>query len=162
MNFFFGSPAPKLDPLEEAKEWKRKLAKEMRRMDRETDDMKRMEKKVLAECKKLVKSNQIKTVREIYGREIIRNRKTIERIMTAKAQMNSVSMALQSSIALMKVQGVMSKSTDIMKAMRGLIGIPEVNATMQEMAREMERAGLVEEMIADAFALSGWKLLIEL
>lgn len=90
----------------------------------------------------------------LLAREIVQTRRTSDRLLTAKAQLNSVSMALQSSVALLKVQGVVSKSTDIMKAMSKLISLPEIQATMMEMAREMERAGLVEEMVADAFALT--------
>lgn len=123
-------------------------------MDKDVEDLRRAEKKALEECKKLAKQHQL-GASKILAKEIVRTRKAIERNMTAKAQMNSVSMALQSSVALLKIQGVMSKSTDVMKAMSQLISLPEMTATMAAMAREMERAGLVEDMVADAFALTG-------
>ena len=148
----FGKAKEKKAPEDEAKEWKKKLSKEMRRMDRDMNELVKAEKKASADCKKLAKQNQLPSVR-LLAKEIVNIRKAQERMMTAKAQMNSASMALQSSISLMKVQGVVAKSTDVMVAMNELIKLPEVSKTMAEMAREMERAGLVESMIDDTFEM---------
>lgn len=56
-------------------------------------------------------------------------------------------------IALLKVQGVMGKSVEIMQVMNSLINIPELSKTMQEMAREMEKAGLVDEIVGETFEM---------
>lgn len=148
----FGKAKEKKTPEDEAKEWKKKLSKEMRHIDRDMNALTRAESKAASECKKLAKQNQLSSAR-LLAKEIVNTRKAKERMMTAKAQMNSASMALQSSISLMKVQGVVAKSTDVMVAMNGLIKLPEVSKTMAEMAREMERAGLVESMIDDTFEM---------
>eukprot|EP00981_Chlorochromonas_danica_P003313 scaffold644_cov168-Ochromonas_danica.AAC.5 len=64
---------------------------------------------------------------------------------------------------MMKVQGCIQKSTDIMHTMNQydhfnlplirlaalLVKVKEVSATMQAMAREMEHSGLIEEIIGD-------------
>lgn len=46
---------------------------------------------------------------------------------------------------------MMGKSVEIMKVMNSLISIPELSATMQAMAREMEKAGLCDEIVGEAF-----------
>lgn len=46
---FFGAPQKKIDPAEEAKTWKRNLAKEGRRLERDIMDLNRAEKKALLE-----------------------------------------------------------------------------------------------------------------
>ena len=148
----FGKPKEKKSPADEAKEWKRQLSREMRRIDRDMNDLTRAEKNAAAECKKLAKQNQLPAAK-LLAKEIVNTRKARERMMTAKAQLNSASMALQSSISLMKVQGVVAKSTEVMVAMNQLIKLPEVSKTMTAMAREMERAGLVESMISDTFEM---------
>jgi charged multivesicular body protein 3 len=148
----FGTPKEKKTPADEAKEWKKQLAKEMRHIDRDMNDLVKAEKRASVECKKLAKAEQLSSAR-LLAKEIVNTRKSRERMLVAKAQMNSVSMALQSNISLMKVQGVVAKSTEVMVAMNKLIKLPEVSKTMGEMAREMERAGLVESMIDDTFEL---------
>ena len=67
-----------------------------------------------------------------------------------KAQMHSVEMQLQSSISLMKIQGTITKSAEIMKAMNKLMSVPSIQKTMSEMAVEMERMGLIEEVMGEA------------
>lgn len=45
----------------------------------------------------------------------------------------------------------MSQSTEVMQAMQQLVKMPEVAKTMQEMSREMMKAGIMEEMMEDTF-----------
>jgi hypothetical protein len=49
----------KADPAEEAKQWKRNLSKEMRKLDRDIAEQERNEKKAAVEIKKLAKINQL-------------------------------------------------------------------------------------------------------
>jgi len=49
----------------------------------------------------------------------------------------------------MKVAGVMQKSTQIMGYMNNLVRLPQLNQVMMVMSREMEKAGLIEEMMED-------------
>lgn len=50
-------------------------------------------------------------------------------------------------LATLRVAGALSKSTEVMQAMQRLIRIPEVSHTMQEMSKEMMKAGIIEEML---------------
>lgn len=102
----------------------------------------------MAEAKKLAKAGQERSAR-ILAREIVNTRKAIDRMYTSKAQMGSVGFALQHSIAMIKLQGVISKSNEVMVAMNQLVNLPEMQATMGTFAREMERAGLIDELVAD-------------
>ena len=43
----------------------------------------------------------------------------------------------------------MSQSTEVMQAMQQLVKIPEVAKTMQDMSKEMMKAGILEEMMED-------------
>eukprot|EP01122_Echinamoeba_exundans_P013789 TRINITY_DN6077_c0_g1_i1.p1 TRINITY_DN6077_c0_g1~~TRINITY_DN6077_c0_g1_i1.p1 ORF type:complete len:143 (-),score=46.14 TRINITY_DN6077_c0_g1_i1:43-471(-) len=67
----------------------------------------------------------------------------------SKAELNSVSMHLQQNLATYKLAGAIKKSADVMRMMNNLIKLPQLNQTMMVMAREMEKAGLIEEMIDD-------------
>jgi charged multivesicular body protein 3 len=87
------------------------------------------------------------------AKEIVTIRKAKERLMTAKSQMNSVSMTLSTSMSMLKVQGTLAKSTEVMKQMNALVKLPELNETIKAMAREMMHAGFIEDTIDDTFAI---------
>ena len=44
----------------------------------------------------------------------------------------------------------MAKNTEVMSAMNDLVKIPQLNKQMMDMAREMEKAGLIEELVGEA------------
>lgn len=154
MNFFGTAPTKnngrkdKDDPKEQAREWKRKLNKEIRSLDRDITSLKRAEDKAVAECKKLASTGNVKAAK-ILAKEIVNTRKSAERMHAAKAQLNSVQMQLQTTVSMLKVQGIMGKSVEIMQVMNQLVNIPELSATMRDMAKEMERAGLIDELIGE-------------
>jgi hypothetical protein len=87
----------KKDPMDLAKQWKRDLQKEIRRMDRDILDIKRAEQKSMAECKALAKKGRLSAVK-VLAKEIANTRRTVERMYMAKAQLNSVSSTLQTSM----------------------------------------------------------------
>jgi division protein CdvB (Snf7/Vps24/ESCRT-III family) len=136
------------DPIEQMKEWKRAVGKEMRSIDREVRAIEREEKKQEKECKAMAKKGQ-RNAALIIAKNLVRSRKTRERMVAGKASMNSVQMQLQSNIAMTKAMGCMKRSTEVMQAMSAAVKMPEVRETMATMAREMERAGLIEEMMMD-------------
>jgi len=77
-------------------------------------------------------------------------RKSIERCHVTKAQLNSVSVTLQTQAAVSRVASVMGKSTAIMKSMNVLKRMPEISGIMRKMGEEMTKAGIIEEMMDDA------------
>lgn len=54
-------------------------------------------------------------------------------------------------LATLRVAGSLQKSTDVMKSMQNLCKIPEISRTMQELSKEMMKAGIIEEMMEDVF-----------
>jgi len=158
---FFARTAEKLglkakpDPVKDVKKWKRELNKESRQMDREIKKLEQAEAKSKAECQKLGKQGRIDACK-IIAKEIVRTRSAKERMMMAKAQINSISMQLQTQAAMVRAAGCMQKSTEVMTAMNKIVKLPELQKTMLTMQREMERSGLIEEMVGDAMdALDG-------
>ena len=122
-------------------------------MDRGLTRLGTAEKNAIKETKKLAKNGNPKAAK-LLAREIVNIRKARNRMHASKAQLNSVVMSLQMSIANLKVAGCLSKSTDIMQAMGQLVKLPELQESMMDMAREMEKAGLVDEIVQDTFELA--------
>jgi len=148
MSLFGKKPSPE----EFVKKWKRELKKEERNLDRTLHSIEMEEQKIKRSIKELAKKgdkqnlNSAKTL----AKELLRSRKAKENMYKSKAQLNSVGMQLSQNLSMMKVAGIMQKSTQVMAMMNNLIRLPQLNKVMMVMAREMEKAGLIEEILEDA------------
>mmetsp|Transcript_18370 Transcript_18370/g.38242 ORF Transcript_18370/g.38242 Transcript_18370/m.38242 type:complete len:226 (+) Transcript_18370:34-711(+) len=141
----------KVDPVDQAKEWQRKIKKEMRQADREIRELEREEKKFIKECQKTAKmGTRAGTAVKTIAKNVVMARKAKERACMTRAQLNSVSMTLTHQIGTIKLAKCMHKSSEVMAAMNAAIKLPQLTKEMTSMAREMERAGLIEELIGDA------------
>ncbi|MBZ3883614.1 Charged multivesicular body protein 3 [Sciurus carolinensis] len=131
-------------------EWSLKIRKEMRVVDRQIRDIQREEEKVKRSVKDAAKKGQ-KDVCVVLAKEMIRSRKAVSKLYASKAHMNSVLMGMKNQLAVLRVAGSLQKSTEVMKAMQSLVKIPEIQATMRELSKEMMKAGIIEEMLEDTF-----------
>eukprot|EP01121_Diplochlamys_sp_Union-15-3_P000323 TRINITY_DN10304_c0_g1_i1.p1 TRINITY_DN10304_c0_g1~~TRINITY_DN10304_c0_g1_i1.p1 ORF type:complete len:214 (+),score=54.22 TRINITY_DN10304_c0_g1_i1:66-707(+) len=144
LSFVFGK---KPTPEETVKKWRRELRKEGYAIERQIRAIEREIAKITREIRIAAKTN-INSARNM-AKEIIRSRKAIERLHESKAHLNSVSLQLQQNLSTYKLAGCLKKSTEIMASMNRLIKLPELQATMMAMSREMEKSGLIEEMVHD-------------
>lgn len=44
-------------------------------------------------------------------------------------------------VAVVRVAGALQRSTDVMKAMQSLVKVPEIQATMRDLSKEMMKVG---------------------
>lgn len=139
---------PERSPREQVREWTSKLRKEGYQLDRQIRAIQRQEEGVEKSLKDAAKNNN-KVICLILAKEIVRARKAVNRIQASRAQLNSVIMSMNHQLATLRVAGSLQKSTDVMKSMQQLIKVPEVARTMQDLSREMMRAGIIDEMLED-------------
>ncbi|XP_068195060.1 charged multivesicular body protein 3 [Antennarius striatus] len=137
-------------PQELIKEWSGKIRKESRVLDRQIRDIQREQDKVKRSIKDAAKKGQ-KDVCLILAKEMIHSKRAITKLHSSKAQMNSVLLSMKNQLALSRIAGSLEKSTEVMKAMQNLVKIPEIQASMRELSKEMMRAGIIEEMMEDTF-----------
>lgn len=141
---------PDKPPKEMVKEWSGKIRKEMRVIDRQIRDIQREEEKVKRSIKDAAKKGE-RDVCVILAKEMIHSKRAVTKLYASKAQMNSVQLSMKNQLALLQVSGSLQKSTEVMKAMQNLIKIPEIQASMRELSKEMMKAGIIEEMLEDTF-----------
>ncbi|XP_069488284.1 charged multivesicular body protein 3 isoform X2 [Ambystoma mexicanum] len=137
-------------PKELVNEWSLKIRKEMRVIDRQIRDIQREEEKVKRSIKEAAKKGQ-RDVCIILAKEMIRSKKAVSKLYASKAHMNSVLMGMKNQLSVLRVAGSLQKSTEVMKAMQNLVKIPEIQATMRDLSKEMMKAGIIEEMLEDTF-----------
>ncbi|CAG5866425.1 unnamed protein product [Menidia menidia] len=150
---------PEKPPKDLINEWSQKIRKEMRVIDRQIRDIQREQDKVKRSIKDAAKKGQ-KDVCVILAKEMIQSKRAVTKLYASKAQMNSVLLSMKNQLAVLRVAGALQKSTEVMKAMQSLVKIPEIQATMRELSKEMMKvstvrdnygAGIIEEMLEDTF-----------
>ncbi|MBW0511858.1 hypothetical protein O181_051573 [Austropuccinia psidii MF-1] len=145
VNRFLYGPTPE----ERVRKWQAKIRTEERQLDREIRAIETAQNKVKIQLKQLASKNDIKNCKTL-AKEIVRSNKQKDRLFTSKARLNSIRMQLQHQLATLKVTGALQKSTEIMKLSNSLIKLPALSKTMQEMSKEMMKAGIMSEMVEDA------------
>lgn len=90
-----------------------------------------------------------------FARELVRARKQSARLVTSKAQLNSVQMQVNEAFAVRKIEGSIRAGVGIMKDVNSLIRLPELAGTMQELSVELMKAGIIEEMVEDTLPADG-------
>ena len=142
--------AKKVPLKDRVKKWKRDIKKQTRTIDREIKSIKRQEKECIKNIQKLAKKYPgDKSMFTPLAKQLVRTRKTVSRMMTTKAQLNSVSMTISQQYASIRIGEVMQKSTSVQKHMNAMLKLPQMRKNLQTMAREMQKAGLIEEMASD-------------
>ncbi|EFA10075.1 charged multivesicular body protein 3 [Tribolium castaneum] len=137
---------PERNPKDMVNEWNSKLRKEGYQLDRQIRSIKREEEKVKRSLKEAAKKGDKETC-TILAKEILHARQAITRIYTSKAHINSVMLQMKNQLATLRVAGSLAKSTEVMQAMQRLLRVPEVAQTMQNLSKEMMKAGIIEEML---------------
>ncbi|CAH1441663.1 unnamed protein product [Lactuca virosa] len=140
---------PKPNPQQLLRDWQRRLRQECRNIERQIRDIQREEKNVQKAIREAAKRNDMGSARAL-AMEIVRSRKTVNRLYENKAQLNSISMHLGESVAIARTVGHLSKSAEVMKIVNDLMRAPQMAVTMQEFNKEMIKAGVIEEMVNDA------------
>ncbi|KAF7666451.1 hypothetical protein LDENG_00108780 [Lucifuga dentata] len=137
-------------PKDLINEWSQKIRKEMRMIDRQIRDIEREQEKVKRSIKDAAKKGQ-KDVCVVLAKELVQSKRAVTKLYASKAHMNSVLLSMKNQLSVLRVAGALQKSTEVMKAMQSLVKIPEIQATMRELSKEMTKAGIIEEMLEDTF-----------
>jgi charged multivesicular body protein 3 len=160
INRFLWGPTPQ----EKVRKWQGQLKKEQRMLDREIHSLDLASNKVKAEVKKLAQKGDTKNAK-LLAREVVRSNRQKQRMLTSKAQLNSINMQLghqlgavpfllfsfsssrAPSTAMVKVTGTLQASTEIMRASNSLIKLPQLSGTMREMSAEMMKVRHVQAIL---------------
>ena len=136
------------DPKEKVQEWCKQTRKEGYNLDRQINTIKREENKAIRSLKESAKRGDRESS-TLLAKEIINSRKAVNKLHTAKANLNSVQLQLKNQLATLKVSGALGQSAEVMKTMNALVKVPETQKAMMELSREMMKAGVIEEMLED-------------
>jgi charged multivesicular body protein 3 len=90
-----------------------------------------------------------------FAEELVRCRRAVARLITSKAQLNSVQMQVNEAFAVRKIEGSMRTSVGVMRDVHSLIRLPELAETARELSRELIKAGIIEEIVGESLPDDG-------
>jgi len=144
----------KKTPEENVREWTQNLRKEQRAVERQIRVIEREEQKVVRDMKLQAKKGVGNDVLSILGREVVKSRKAVKKLHASKARLNSIAMQMKEQLAVAKIGGALQSSAVVMRHMNALVKVEAISASMQEMSKEMMKAGIIEEMIDETLSMS--------
>lgn len=124
------------------------LRKNKRELDRSLNQLKLLQHKSESLIRKSVKSGDLKSAK-IYAKELIGIKNQYNKLYTSKTRLESINMSLNEQYQLKNLTNSISSSTSIMKDVNSLIHIGAISQNMQELSKELTKAGIINEMMDD-------------
>merc|ERR1712032_374741 len=133
---------------EQLKKNQRALNKAMRELDRERAKMEQQEKKLIMDIKKMAKAGHMDAVK-IMAKDLVRTRKAIKKFMLMRANIQAVSLKIQTLKSQNSMAQAMKGVTKAMMMMNKQMKLPEIQKIMQEFEKQSEIMDMKEEMMDD-------------
>jgi len=146
MEWLFGK---RKTPEELLRQNQRALNKAIRDLDRERSKMEQQEKKLIQDIKKMAKENQMDSVK-IMARDLVRTRRYIKKFMLMKANIQGVSLKIQTLRSQSAMATAMKGVTRAMGNMNRQMNLPQIQRIMREFEKQTMIMDSKEEMMNDA------------
>lgn len=128
------------------------LRKNKRELDRSLNQLQPLKKKTETLIKKAVKDKDYKTAR-LYAKELINVNRQYNKLYTSKTRIDSITMSINEQWQMNKLTQSIHALTSVMKDVNQLIHVGVVTQTMQELSKELLKAGIINEMMDDMIDL---------
>ena len=138
----------KKTPEEMLRQNQRALNRAIRDLDRERSKMEAQEKKLIIDIKKMAKNNQMDAVKVI-AKDLVRTRRYIKKFMLMKANIQAVSLKIQTLKSQNSMASAMKGVTKALMSMNSQMNLPEIQRIMHEFEKQTEIMDMKEEMIND-------------
>lgn len=124
------------------------LRKNKRELDRSLNQLQPLKKKTEGLIKKAAKEKDYKTAK-LYAKELININRQYKKLYTSRTRVESITMSINEQYLMNKLTKSIHSSTSIMRDVNLLIHIGAVSQTMQELSKELTKAGIINEMMDD-------------
>ena len=151
------APKPKtIDQFttEELKEFQKEMKGEIRQsikdINRQIFASERLVKDAQRDLEKKIKEGADRNVLKVYAKNVISARSARDKHMVYRTKLQSVEHSINTFMMSLKMNKIMGSCTDVLKQVNGLASIPELTQNMNNIQMQMEKHGLVTEMVEDA------------
>ncbi|PVH18181.1 uncharacterized protein CXQ87_001098 [Candidozyma duobushaemuli] len=136
------------DPKEQMRKINSLLRKNKRELERSLNQLQPLKKKTEGLVKKSAKAGDYKSAK-IYARELININNQHKKLHLSKTRLESITMSINEQWQMRKMSQSIQQSTGIMKDVNALTNIGVITGTMQELSKELMKAGIINEMMDD-------------
>jgi charged multivesicular body protein 3 len=163
-NLFGKKEAPKpktFDQMnaEEMKEFQGNMRKEIREAVREVDKQIWQSDRLIMESKrdleKKIKENADRNTLKTYAQNVMRAQGVKDKHLVQKTKVQQIEFSVNEMIMNIKMSKTMGLASNMMAKINGLADIPEISKNVQNMQMQMEKMGIVGEMVDDAMDAMG-------
>lgn len=124
------------------------LRKNKRELERLLNQLQPLKKKTEGLVKKLAKAGDYKLAK-IHARELININNQHKKLHLLKTRLESITMSINEQWQMRKMSQSIQQLTGIMKDVNALTNIGVITGTMQELSKELMKAGIINEMMDD-------------
>lgn len=124
------------------------LRKNKRELDKSMNQLQTLKKKTETLIKKSAKEKDLKTAK-LYAKEIININRQHTKLHTSKTRLDSIGMSVNEQWQMNKLTQSLHSLTTVMRDVNSLMHIGVVLGTMQELSKELMKAGIINEMMED-------------
>ncbi len=139
---------------EEIKEFQKGIRVELRdsvrQIDRELMAADREIKSCRRDLEKKIKEGASKQVIQMYAKNCVQAEKTKEKHMINKTKIQNVEYSMNQLLTNIKMGQIMGNSAEIMKDVHQLANVKEISQTINKVQMQMEKHGIINEMMEDA------------
>lgn len=139
-------------PEAKLKRWKTATRTQTRSIDSQIRTLGVQKQKAAVQIRAYLRNKDTQNAR-LLASALIKLNRTLERLHTTKAHLNSVQMQIDHQIASVKVMGAFALGAEVMHKWN-VGGVGEVGRVMREVGVEMMKNGLIQEMVEDAMDLN--------
>ncbi|EMG46297.1 hypothetical protein G210_3459 [Candida maltosa Xu316] len=139
----------KLTPQERLRKNQRALEKTQRELSREVTKLQQQEKKLISDIKKSAKQGQISSAK-IQAKDLIRTKSYISKFQSMKAQLQAISLRIQSVRSNQQMAMSMRDATRVLGGMNRSMNLPQLSRIAQEFAKESDMMDQKQEFMDDA------------
>ena len=136
-------------PEEMLRKNQRALTRAMRDLDRERSKLEQQEKKLILDIKKMAKAGQMDAVK-IMAKDLVRTRNYIKKFITMRANIQAISLKVQTLKSQASMANAMKGVTKAMKSMNNKMNLPQIQKIMMEFEKQSEIMDMKEEVMNDA------------
>ncbi|KAK6454746.1 Snf7-domain-containing protein [Scheffersomyces xylosifermentans] len=136
------------DPKEQMRSINQLLRKNKRELDKSMNQLQPLKKKTEGLIRKAAKEKDYKTAK-LYAKELINVNRQYNKLYTSKTRIDSISMSINEQWQMNKLTQSLHSSTAVMRDVNQLVRIGVVSGTMQELSKELMKAGVINEMMDD-------------
>lgn len=144
-----GANNPKLTPKEQMREYRRGLKRAVREIERERLKLQNEEKKLIAEIKRVAKTNNVGPVK-VMAKDLVRLRRHVNKFYEMKSQISGIDLRLQTMSSTQTMAEVIRGVTPALVKINKQMNLPELNNMMKEFYKENQKMEMTEELMGEA------------